>query len=68
MCTFATGRVGLIYRDHFFRQAFMMRQAFDTMVTAPPLIWTQGEFDEVDAVIGRVLDLTLDDIAGELAA
>jgi hypothetical protein len=32
--------VGLIYRDHFFCQAFMMRQAFDTMVTAPPVIWT----------------------------
>jgi putrescine aminotransferase len=38
------------------------------MVTAPPLIWTQEQFDEAEAVIGRALDLTLNDVAGELAA
>jgi putrescine aminotransferase len=62
------GRVGLICRDHFFREGFIMRAVFDTMVTAPPLIWTQAQFDEAEAVIGRVLDLTLSDVAGELAA
>jgi putrescine aminotransferase len=62
------GRVGLICRDHFFREGFIMRHVFDTMVTAPPLIWTQQQFDEAEAVIGRVLDLTLNDVAGELAA
>ena len=31
------GRVGLICRDHFFREGFIMRAVFDTMVTAPPL-------------------------------
>jgi len=45
-----------------------MRHVFDTMVTAPSLIWTQEQFDEAEAVIGRVLDLTLSDVAGELAA
>jgi putrescine aminotransferase len=62
------GRVGLICRDHFFREGFIMRHVFDTMVTAPSLIWTQDQFDEAEAVIGRVLDLTLSDVAGELAA
>jgi putrescine aminotransferase len=62
------GRVGLICRDHFFREGFIMRAVFDTMVTAPPLIWTQDQFDEAEAAIGRALDLTLADVAGEIAA
>jgi putrescine aminotransferase len=62
------GRVGLICRDHFFREGFIMRAVFDTMVMAPPLIWTQTQFDEAEAVIRRVLDLTLSDVAGEVAA
>jgi len=62
------GRVGLICRDHFFREGFIMRAVFDTMVTAPPLIWTQTQFDEAEGVIARALDLTLADVAGELAA
>jgi len=62
------GRVGLICRDHFFREGFIMRAVFDTMVTAPPLIWTQSQFDEAEAVIRRALDLTLNDVGGELAA
>lgn len=62
------GRVGLICRDHFFREGFIMRAVFDTMVTAPPLIWSQDQFDEAEAAIGRALDLTLADVAGEIAA
>jgi len=38
------------------------------MVMAPPLIWTQDQFDEAEEAIGRALDLTLDDVAVELAA
>jgi putrescine aminotransferase len=45
-----------------------MRAVFDTMVTAPPLIWTDVQFDEAEAVIRRALDLTLEDVAGEIAA
>jgi hypothetical protein len=45
------GRVGLICRDHFFREGFIMRAVYDTMVMAPPLIWTQAQFDEAEAVI-----------------
>ena len=62
------GRVGLICRDHFFREGFIMRAVFDTMVMAPPLIWTQQQFDEAEVVMRRALDLTLKDVAGELAA
>ncbi len=62
------GRVGLICRDHFFREGFIMRAVYDTMVMAPPLIWTQAQFDEAEAVIAKALDQTLNDVAGELAA
>ncbi|HEY8128897.1 MAG TPA: aspartate aminotransferase family protein [Hyphomicrobium sp.] len=62
------GRVGLICRDHFFREGFIMRAVFDTMVTAPPLIWTEAEFEEAGRVIQKVLDQTLADVRGELAA
>jgi putrescine aminotransferase len=62
------GRVGLICRDHFFREGFIMRAVFDTMVMSPPLIWAQTQFDEAEEMIGRALDLTLNDVAGEIAA
>jgi hypothetical protein len=38
------------------------------MVTAPPLIWQQEQFHEAEQVIRRALDLTLNDVVGELAA
>jgi putrescine aminotransferase len=62
------GRVGLICRDHFFREGFIMRAVFDTMVMSPPLIWAEAQFDEAEAAIRRSLDLTLRDVAGEIAA
>lgn len=62
------GRVGLICRDHFFREGFIMRAVFDTMVCAPPLIWREEEFVEAERVIAKALDLTLAEVSGELAA
>jgi putrescine aminotransferase len=62
------GRVGLICRDHFFRDGFIMRAVFDTMVCAPPLIWTDAEFEKAGAVIESALDKTLQDVKGELTA
>jgi putrescine aminotransferase len=62
------GRVGLICRDHFFREGFIMRAVFDTMVCAPPLIWGDEQFAEAERVIRKALDLTLADVAGEIAA
>ncbi|HPG88331.1 MAG TPA: aspartate aminotransferase family protein [Hyphomicrobium sp.] len=62
------GRVGLICRNHFFQNGFIMRAVFDTMVTAPPFICTQEHFDEAETVIRKSLDQTLNDVAGEIAA
>lgn len=62
------GRVGLMCRDHFFREGFIMRAVFDTMVCAPPLIWGDEQFAEAERVIRKALDLTLADVAGEIAA
>jgi len=62
------GRVGLICRDHFFREGFIMRAVWDTMVCAPPLIWTEAHFEEAGSVIQKALDKTLADVRGELAA
>lgn len=62
------GRVGLICRDHFFREGFIMRAVFDTMVCAPPLTWTAAQFEEAEAVIRKALDLTYNDVRDEVAA
>jgi putrescine---pyruvate transaminase len=62
------GRVGLMCRNHFFNNGFIMRAVFETMVCSPPLIWTEAEFQEAERVISKALDLTLNDVRGELAA
>jgi putrescine---pyruvate transaminase len=62
------GRVGLICRDHFFREGFIMRATYDTMVCAPPLIWGEEQFQEAERIIGRCLDLTLADVKGEMGS
>jgi putrescine---pyruvate transaminase len=62
------GRVGLMCRDHFFREGFIMRALYDTMVTAPTFIWGEEHFQEAETKIQRCLDLTLKDVHGELAA
>jgi putrescine aminotransferase len=62
------GRVGLICRNHFFQNGFVMRAVFETMVCSPPLIWTEAEFHEAERIIGKSLDQTLNDVRGELAA
>jgi putrescine---pyruvate transaminase len=62
------GRVGLMCRNHFFNNGFIMRAVFETMVCSPPLIWTEAEFQEAERIIGKSLDQTLNDVRGELAA
>ncbi len=62
------GRVGLICRNHFFNNGFIMRAVFDTMVCSPPLIWTQSQFDEAELVIRKALDATLHEVAAEMGA
>jgi putrescine aminotransferase len=62
------GRVGTMCRNHFAREGYIMRAIGDTMVTAPPFIWTEEHFAEAEGVITKVLDLLLKDVRGELAA
>jgi putrescine aminotransferase len=62
------GRVGTMCRNHFAREGFIMRAIGDTMVTAPPLIFSEAHFQEAESVMRKVLDLTLNDVRGELAA
>jgi putrescine---pyruvate transaminase len=62
------GRVGLMCRNHFFANGFIMRAVYETMVCSPPLIWTEAEFQEAERIIGKSLDQTLNDVRGELAA
>jgi putrescine aminotransferase len=38
------------------------------MVCAPPLIWTEAQFEEAGGAIQKALDQTLADVRGELAA
>ncbi len=62
------GRVGLMCRDHFFREGFIMRAVYDTMVCSPPLMWQQAQFDEAEAVIRKALDLTYQNVRNEVVA
>ena len=62
------GRVGLICRNHFFSRGFIMRAVFDTMVCAPPLIWTEEQFAEAEGVIKAALDATYEDVKSEVTA
>lgn len=62
------GRVGTMCRNHFAREGYIMRAIGDTMVTAPPFIWTEEHFQEAEGVIAKVLDIMLGEVRGELAA
>lgn len=62
------GRVGLVCREHAFREGLIMRAVGDTMVLSPPLIWTQSQLHEAREKIRRVLDLTLADVAAEVSS
>jgi putrescine---pyruvate transaminase len=62
------GRVGLICRDHFFREGYIMRAVYDTMVCSPPLIWGEEQFAEAERVIAKALDATYADVRSEVVA
>jgi putrescine---pyruvate transaminase len=58
-------RVGLLCRDHCFRNGLIMRACWDTMVFAPPLIIDKAEIDEWMVLARKALDLTLEDVSRE---
>ncbi|MET0482934.1 MAG: aminotransferase class III-fold pyridoxal phosphate-dependent enzyme, partial [Aestuariivirgaceae bacterium] len=60
-------RVGLICRDHCFRNGLIMRACWDTMVFAPPLVIERAEIDQWMALARKALDQTLQDVRGEMA-
>ena len=56
------GAVGLVCRDHCFKNGLIMRAVRDTMIMAPPLVMTKEDVDELVEKAGRCLDLTARDI------
>lgn len=57
------GRAGMICRTHCFEEGVIMRAIRDTMVLCPPLVISNGEIDEMFALVRRCLDLTARDLA-----
>ncbi|HET9389087.1 MAG TPA: aspartate aminotransferase family protein [Steroidobacteraceae bacterium] len=56
------GDVGLICRDHCFKNGLVMRAVRDTMIISPPLIMAREQIDELVEKAWRCLDLTARDI------
>jgi putrescine aminotransferase len=52
----------MLCRGHCFGNGLIMRAVGDRMIIAPPLIITHAQIDEMVALIGRCLDLTLSDV------
>ena len=52
------GEIGTICRDIFFKNNLIMRAVGDSMVSAPPLVMTQTEIDEMIALAVRCVDQT----------
>jgi putrescine---pyruvate transaminase len=53
--------VGMVCRGHCFGNGLIMRAVGDRMIIAPPLVITRAQIDEMMALIGRCLDLSLAD-------
>src|SRR5687768_16605347 len=56
------GAVGLVCRDHCFKNGLIMRAVRDTMILAPPLVMTKEDVDELVEKARRCFDLTARDI------
>lgn len=57
------GEIGTICRDIFFKNNLIMRAVGDSMVSAPPLVMTQTEIDEMITLAVRCVDQTMDALA-----
>ena len=53
--------MGMVCRGHCFGNGLIMRAVGDRMIIAPPLVITRAQIDEMMALIGRCLDLSLAD-------
>jgi putrescine aminotransferase len=54
--------IGMVCRNHCFREGVIMRAVGDRMIIAPPLVITREQIDEMAGLIRRCLDLTLSDV------
>ncbi len=60
------GRVGIICREHCFKNGLIMRANWDTMVLSPPLVITKKEIDEMVRLARLALDATYKDVKAEM--
>ncbi|WGX01845.1 aminotransferase class III-fold pyridoxal phosphate-dependent enzyme [Pseudomonas aeruginosa] len=50
--------VGMLYREHCFRNGLIMRAVGDTMIISPPLVIDPSQIDELEALARKCLDQT----------
>ncbi|MNN70136.1 putative aminotransferase [compost metagenome] len=58
------GGVGMLCREHCFRNGLIMRAVGDTMIISPPLVISKDEVDELVTKARKCLDLTLAEVKG----
>ncbi|MCQ4324925.1 aspartate aminotransferase family protein [Stutzerimonas stutzeri] len=61
---FAEPGVGMLCREHCFRNGLVMRAVGDTMIISPPLVIGEAEIDELIGKVRRCLDATATDVLG----
>ncbi|WP_237152146.1 aspartate aminotransferase family protein [Oryzibacter oryziterrae] len=59
------GKVGMMCRDHSFKNGLVMRAVGDTMIISPPLVLSHEEADLLVATAAKTLDMTLADLKAE---
>ena len=64
----AKGTAGLIARDAAIAQGLVMRAVGDTVIVAPPLVFTREHVDELVTKAARALDKTVAELAGAQAS
>ncbi|MHC5350660.1 aspartate aminotransferase family protein [Metapseudomonas furukawaii] len=58
------GGIGMLCREHCFRNGLIMRAVGDTMIISPPLVISKDEVDELVTKARKCLDLTLAEVKG----
>ena len=61
------GDTGLICREFCFREGLIMRAVRDCMIVSPPLVISDDEIDELVRLARRCLDLTLEQVRGNVS-
>lgn len=61
---FAASGVGMLCREHCFRNGLVMRAVGDTMIISPPLVISEEQIDELVGKVRLCLDATAKDALG----